>query len=100
MIDLATVPRHVEDLYSLLSESPLVEKKAFLRSFVKEVRVTGNEVLLEYTIPLPPDGETHEPVGVLSTVRFGGAEGTRTPDPLAASQMLSQLSYSPTANLS
>ena len=27
---------------------------------------------------------------------FGGAEGTRTPDPLHAKQVLSQLSYSPT----
>ena len=29
-------------------------------------------------------------------VWFGGAEGTRTPDPLHAKQVLSQLSYSPT----
>ena len=27
---------------------------------------------------------------------IGGAEGTRTPDPLHAKQVLSQLSYSPT----
>ena len=29
-------------------------------------------------------------------VMIGGAEGTRTPDPLLAKQVLSQLSYSPT----
>jgi hypothetical protein len=29
-------------------------------------------------------------------VTFGGAEGIRTPDPLNAIQVLSQLSYSPT----
>ena len=33
---------------------------------------------------------------VLSIVKFGGAEGTRTPDPLLAKQVLSQLSYGPT----
>ena len=33
---------------------------------------------------------------VLSTVHVGGAEGIRTPDPLRAKQVLSQLSYSPT----
>ena len=33
---------------------------------------------------------------VLSTVRNGGAEGIRTPDPLNAIEVLSQLSYSPT----
>ncbi len=29
-------------------------------------------------------------------VKIGGAEGIRTPDPLRAKQVLSQLSYSPT----
>ena len=33
---------------------------------------------------------------VLSTVKFGGAGGTRTPDFLRAREALSQLSYSPT----
>ena len=31
-------------------------------------------------------------------MRNGGAEGTRTPDPLLAKQMLYQLSYSPTGS--
>ena len=31
---------------------------------------------------------------------FGGAEGTRTPDPLLAKEVLSQLSYGPTCELS
>ena len=31
----------------------------------------------------------------VSVKKVGGAEGTRTPDPLLAKQMLSQLSYSP-----
>jgi hypothetical protein len=49
-----------------------MEKKSFIRSFVKEVRVTGDEVQLTYTMPLPPDGVITEKAGVLDTVRHGG----------------------------
>ena len=89
------VTRYVEDLRGLLSQGSLSEQKAFMRSFVKKVRVTGKEVLIIYTIPLPPDGATHERAGVLSIVHDGGAEGIRTPDLLRAREALSQLSYSP-----
>jgi chaperonin cofactor prefoldin len=66
------VSRYVEDIRTLLSHSPLSERKAFIRSFVREVRVTGQEVLLTYTMPLSADGVTEEMVGVLPTVRYGG----------------------------
>ena len=35
----------------------------------------------------------------LTKVTFGGAEGTRTPDPLRAKEVLSHLSYSPILNV-
>ena len=37
---------------------------------------------------------------VLDFVKRGGAGGTRTPDPLNAIEVLSQLSYSPTVSMS
>ena len=43
-----------------------------------------------------PDRVSHISKMVLSTVKYGGAEGTRTPDFLNAIEALSQLSYSPT----
>jgi hypothetical protein len=46
--------------------------KAFIRSFVKEVRETGKEVVLTYTIPLPPQGPLQETAAVLDTVHYGG----------------------------
>ena len=79
----------------LLSQSSLSEQKAFIRSFVNEVRVTGTNVLITYKIPLPPDGAIDEQARVLSIVHGGGAGGIRTPYLLTASQALSQLSYSP-----
>ena len=95
MADAELVRSYVKDLRETLANSPLPEQKAFIRSFVKEVRVTGKEALLTYTIPLLPDGTNYETIRVLDTVHCGGAEGIRTPDLLRAREALSQLSYSP-----
>jgi len=66
------VKSYVDDLRTLLNNSSLAERKAFIRSFVKEVKVTGDEVLLTYTMPLSSTGISEEKVGVLSTVQYGG----------------------------
>ena len=73
LADLETVTRCVDDLRSLLEESSLTERKAFVRSFVREVKVTGDEVLLTYTMPLPPQGISEERMGVLCSVHSNGA---------------------------
>lgn len=91
-MDADIVKSYVENLRDVLSHSPLMEQKAFIRSFVKEVKVTGGEVLLTYTIPLPPDGVTEDLTEVLDTVQNGGRCRTRTYDPLCVKQMLSPLS--------
>ena len=78
--DKETVTRYVEDLRNLLSENPLTERKSFIRSFIKEVTVTGDEVLLTSAIPIPPKGITTEEVSVLSTVQNGGRYWIRTSD--------------------
>lgn len=72
LADLKTVKRYVADLRSLLEESSLAERKSFIRSFVKEVKVTGDEALLTYTMPLPPQGTSEERVRVLCSVHHGG----------------------------
>jgi hypothetical protein len=72
LADEKVVRSYVEDLRQVLANSPLPEQKAFIRSFVKEVRVTGKEVLLTYTIPLPPEGSLQETATVLDTVHYGG----------------------------
>ncbi len=80
LADKETVTRYVEDLRNLLSESPLAARKSFIRSFIKEVTVTGDEVLLTYTIPMPPKGVTEDGISVLSTVQNGGRYWIRTSD--------------------
>jgi len=47
-------------------------RRAFIRSFVKEVMVTGDEAVLNYSMPVMLDKATIEKDGVLSTVQYGG----------------------------
>ena len=79
LTDMETVTRCVEDLRGLLEESELSERKAFIRSFVREVNVTGDEVLLTYAMPFPPEKISEERTGVLYPVHPSGEGGTRTP---------------------
>jgi site-specific DNA recombinase len=83
------------DFKELLQEGSLMERKAFVRSFVDEVRVTGEHVLVNYRLPAPLSKSSAGKSPVLDIVRYGGAEGIRTPDLLLAKQALSRLSYSP-----
>ncbi len=71
----------VDELREMLDRNSLAEQKAFIRSFVKEVKVTGDDVLLTYTLPMLPDRVTEEKVPVLSIVHYGGPLWTRTTDP-------------------
>jgi hypothetical protein len=82
LADSETVARYVADLHDLLNESSLAERKSFVRSFVKEVKVTGDEVLLTYTIPMLPMGIIEEKLPVLSIVHDGGPYWTRTNEAL------------------
>jgi site-specific DNA recombinase len=78
--DEKTVKRYVEELKELPSNSPLIDRRSFVKSFVKEVKVTGNEVLLTYTMPMPTDGVIQEGITVLDIVQYGGLARIRTRD--------------------
>jgi site-specific DNA recombinase len=99
LADLGVVKEYVTDLHNLLSNSALAKRKSFIRSFVKEVKVTGGEVLITYTLPMLPKGVLEEELSVLPTGHVGGAEGGRTPYLFNAIESLSQLSYSPNSQL-
>jgi len=72
LADLENITECVDDLRELLTEGSSAERRTFIRGFVKEVKVTGNEVVLSYTMPLIPDYLTMEKEGVLPTVQYGG----------------------------
>ncbi len=100
------VAEFVADMADFLRTSDITESKAFLRTFVKQIAVEPGRAVINYTIPMPEDSpigrkdaaEVALAEGVRSSVRDGGAGGTRTPGLLTASQTLSQLSYSPTSD--
>jgi hypothetical protein len=99
LADMKAVTECVEELRGLLEESDLTERKAFIRSFVREVKVTGTEVLLTYTTPIPPDKISRDMQRVLYSVHPSGDRGIRTPDLRDANAALSQLSYIPMTRL-
>ena len=104
MLDSAdTIATFAADMSEFLKTSELTETKAFVRSFVKEIEVKPGKAAIVYSIPTPQDSpigganavEVALNGGVRSTVRHGGAGGTRTPCLFNAIEALSQMSYSP-----
>jgi len=80
-VDIATVRTYAQDLRGLLEEADLIERKAFLRSFIKRVEVNKKQVTVHYNLPMPQNTQSREQVGVLPIDNLGGEGGTRTPTP-------------------
>ena len=84
LADVETITAYAQDMSVFLNESELTERRAFIKSFVKEIVVQPGNALLRYTIPMPEDspiGDSdaeelalHAPV--LSTVKSGGPDKT------------------------
>ena len=66
------VRKYVEDLRQFIDGSELSERRSFIKGFVEEVKVVGNDGLIRYTFPIPPDNRDEEGLGVLPIVRYGG----------------------------
>ena len=79
--DIGNIKGYVDDLKQTLSEGSLIDRKAFIRSFVKEIVLSGNQMRLSYTLPLALEVLTEETATVLPIVRYGGRFWTRTRDP-------------------
>ena len=78
-IELASpeiLSQYVNDLRKLLTVSEITEKKAFIRSFVQDIKVIGDEATLTYAMPL--NGLIEQKIGVLPIVHYGGRFKIRT----------------------
>jgi len=72
LADVSTITSYVEGLRSLLSQSSLAERKSFVKSFVKEIRVRGSEVTINYTMPLSVATVSEKVTSVPPIVHDGG----------------------------
>ena len=82
MPDISVVRKYVNDLTTVLGSSPIVEQKAFLKSFVKEITVDKDKMTIYYSLPMPPNKLVEEVIGVLPFVQFGRPYRSRTCDTL------------------
>ena len=74
--DLAVVTGCAENRREVLSQGTLAERKSFLKSFVQEVLVNGEEASVRYTFPLPLDELERLSPKVLDSIHFGGPSWT------------------------
>lgn len=94
--DEETIAAYVSEMSDFLMESEITETRAFIKSFVKEIRVVPGNAVIRYTIPMPQDspisGRDAQEIAlsapVLSSVTHGGRCRTRTCDPLRVKQVL------------
>ncbi len=82
LVNLETMTEYVADMQVVLREGTLIERKAFIRSFVEDIRVSGDDAVLTYSIPELPEKVSLEVVGVPRIVQRGGRYRTRTYHPL------------------
>ena len=50
--DVSTIAAYAKDMKDFLNESELTERRAFIKSFVKEIIVIPGDALIRYTIPI------------------------------------------------
>ena len=53
--DVNIIAAYAKDMRDFLKESELTERRAFIKSFVKEIVVMPGNALMRYTIPMPED---------------------------------------------
>jgi len=70
-VDDRVVREYADELRELLSKSSVTEQQSLLRSFCERIEVDDSEVKLYYTLPVPPDSNTEETVGVIPIVHHG-----------------------------
>ncbi len=69
---LEEVRECASDLRALLEAGTIAERRSFVKSFVKELGINGDEARLSYTLPMLPTKVAEEGIPVLGIVQRGG----------------------------
>ncbi len=75
-----TVLSYLGNLREILDYGSGAEQKLLLRSFIQSIDKLESEVVLHYSLPLPPVAIPEDGPGVLDIVQCGGPGWTRTND--------------------
>ena len=94
-LNLEDVKSDICELRQMLEETEIVERKSFLRSFIKKIVIDEDRATIYYILPGLEDISYAEDNAVLPIVTSGGDRGIRTPDLRDANAALSLLSYIP-----
>ena len=73
-----TIAAFAEDMSDFLMTSEITESRAFIKSFVKEIKVKPGKATVYYTVPMPNDGVTSESASVLDFVKSGPPNYTKS----------------------
>jgi hypothetical protein len=63
------VNKYVDDLHRFIDNNDLLARKTFIKSFIKEIKVFGEEGLIRYSLAVLPENQDEEGLGVLPTGR-------------------------------
>jgi hypothetical protein len=76
LVDLQTMTSYISEMHDILREGSLTERRAFVRSIIKEIKVLGDQAVITYSLPIPPEKVAAGGDLVPRIVQCGGAEGT------------------------
>ena len=79
-VDFPRIQRLIGDMKAVLESSTFPESKRFLRSFIRRVEYTENDLGIEYTVPVNLGGELTGTKEVLNTGMLGSRGRIRTCD--------------------
>ena len=79
-LDPKQIAEDARDLRNLLSEGTVIERKIFLRSFVKRIDYEPNGIKISYTLPMRMESDQLVSKEVLSMESNGEPCGSRTHD--------------------